>query len=135
VTAQVQGAGRFGAHAGGAAGVVAVALVACVLLAPEGAAQNSALLGVGLAGLSSAVALGLKRRAMGADLKSAMKVVGWVFGLRAVLVAVGLVLALRLGGSVTGFVVGFFGAYFALQCIELSYVVAAVPKGPDGDER
>ena len=135
MTAQVQGAGRFGAHAGGAAGVVAVALVACVLLAPEGAAQNSALLGVGLAGLSSAVALGLKRRAMGADLKSAMKVVGVVFGLRAVLVAVGLVLALRLGGSVTGFVVGFFGAYFALQCIELSYVVAAVPKGPDGDER
>ena len=135
MTAQVQGAGRFGAHAGGAAGVVAVALVACVLLAPEGAAQNSALLGVGLAGLSSAVALGLKRRAMGADLKSAMKVVGVVFGLRAVLVAVGLVLALRLGGSVTGFVVGFFGAYLALQCIELSYVVAAASKAPDGDER
>jgi hypothetical protein len=41
----------------------------------------------------------------------------------------------RLGGSAAAFVVGFFGAYFALQCIELSYVVAAVPKGPDGDER
>jgi hypothetical protein len=98
--------------------------------------QNSALLGVGLAGLSSAVALWLKRRAMaGADLKSAMKVVGVVFGLRAVLVVVGLALAVRLGGSAAAFVVGFFGAYFALQCIELSYVVAAVPKGPDGDER
>ena len=136
MTAQVQGAGRFGAHAGGAAGVVAVALVACVLLAPEGAAQNSALLGVGLAGLSSAVALGLKRRVVrSVDLGSAMKVVGVVFGLRAVLVAVGLVLALRQGGSAVAFVLGFFGAYFALQCIELSYVVAAVPKGPDGDER
>ena len=49
--------------------------------------------------------------------------------------AVGLALAVRLGGSAVAFVVGFFGAYFALQCIELSYVVAAVPKGPDGDER
>ena len=136
MTGQVQGAGRFGAHAGGAAGVVAAALVACVLLAPEGGVQNSALLGVGLAGMSSAVALWLKRRAMvGVDLKSAMKVVGVVFGLRAVLVAVGLALAVRLGGSAVAFVVGFFGAYFALQCIELSYVVAAVPKGPDGDER
>ena len=132
----MQGAGsRFGVHAGFAAGVVAAALVACVAFAPQGGVQNSALLGVGLAGLSSAVALGLKRRAMGADLKSAMKVVGWVFGLRAVLVAVGLVLVVRLGGSAVAFVLGFFGAYLALQCIELSYVVAAASKAPDGDER
>lgn len=136
MTAQVQGAGRFGVHAGGAAGVVAAALVACVAFAPEGGVQNSALLGVGLAGLSSAVALWLKRRAMaGADLKSAMKVVGLVFGLRAVLVAVGLAFTLKAGGSAVAFVLGFFGAYFALQCIELSYVVSATRKGPDGDVR
>jgi hypothetical protein len=133
----VQGAGgRFGVHAGAAAGVVVGAVAAAVVFAQPGAQRTAALVGVGLAGLSSAVALLLKRRAMvGADLKSAMKVVGTVFGLRAVLVVVGLTFVLKGGGSVVAFVLGFFGAYFALQCIELSYVVSATRKGPDGDER
>jgi hypothetical protein len=133
----VQGAGsRFGVHAGAAAGVAVGGLAAAYVLAQPGAQRQAALLGVGLAAASSAVALLLKRRAMGsADLKSAMKVVGLVFGLRAVLVVVGLAISLKAGGSAVAFVLGFFGAYFALQCIELSYVVSATRKGPDGDER
>ena len=61
------------------------------MLAQPGAQRAAALVGVGLAAASGAVALLLKRRAVGsADLKSALKVVGLVFGLRAVLVVVGL---------------------------------------------
>ncbi|MBF5045838.1 hypothetical protein IR215_25815 [Simulacricoccus sp. 17bor-14] len=132
---QEQGAGRFGVHAGAAAGVVVGAALAAWLLAQPGGTRESALVGVGLAGASSAVALLLKRRAVQGDLKAALKVMGMVFGLRAVLVAVGLAVAVKQGGSAVAFVLGFFGAYFALQCIELSYVVAAARRGPDGDAR
>jgi len=52
-------------------------------------------------------------------------VVGVVFGLRAVAVAVGLLVVVQRGMSAVAFVAGFFGVYFALQWIEVSYVTAA----------
>jgi hypothetical protein len=90
--------------------------------------------GVGLASLTGVVALVLKRRAVQRDLKSALKVVGIVFGLRAVGVVVGLLGVVSRGLSAVPFVAGFFGVYFALQWIEVSYVMAASRGAAGGDE-
>jgi hypothetical protein len=49
---------------------------------------------------------------------------GVVFGLRLVLVAAGLAYVRVKGGSVVPFVAGFFGCYFVLQWVEISYVLA-----------
>jgi hypothetical protein len=67
-------------------------------------------------------------------LKAALKVVGVVFGLRAVAVVVGLLVVVQRGLSAVGFVAGFFGVYFALQWIEVSYVMAASRDATGGDE-
>lgn len=129
------GADSFGWHAGLAAGVMAVGLVLAAWLPREVEGRQSALVGVGLAAVSGVVALWLKRRALGQkDLKAALKVVGVVFGLRAVAVVLGLWVVVQRGLSAVGFVAGFFGVYFALQWIEVSYVMAASRDATGGDE-
>jgi hypothetical protein len=95
----------------------------------------SALWGVGLSAVTGVLALVLKRRALRKqDLKSAMKAVGIVFGLRAVGVLVGLFGVVSRGLGAVPFVGGFFGVYFALQWIEVSYVMAASKNAAGGDE-
>ncbi|NTX57837.1 hypothetical protein, partial [Myxococcus sp. CA039A] len=94
----------------------------------------SALWGVGLAAVTGVVALLLKRRAVKQDLKAAMKVVAVVFGLRAVAVLVGLLGMISRGLQPVPFIAGFFGVYFALQWIEVSYVMAASKGAAGGDE-
>ena len=129
------GADGFGWHAGLAAGVMAVGLVLAAWLPREVDSRQSALVGVGLAAVTGVVALWLKRRSLQQkDLKAALKVVGVVFGLRAVTVVVGLLVVVQRGLSAVGFVAGFFGVYFALQWIEVSYVMAASRDAPGGDE-
>jgi len=49
---------------------------------------------------------------------------GVVFGLRLVLVMAGLAYVRVKGLSVIPFVAGFFGSYFVLQWVEISYVLA-----------
>lgn len=90
--------------------------------------------GVGLAAVTGVVALMLKRRVARQDLKGAMKVVAVVFALRALCVVAGLVGVVSKGLEALPFVVGFFGVYFALQWIELSYVMAATKRAAGGDE-
>ncbi len=124
----------FAGHAGLAAGVVAVGLVLGWVLPRLPETRLPACVGVGLAGLSGAVALVLKRRAVRRDLKAALKSVGVVFGLRAVMVAAGLYWVVSRGLEAVAFVMGFFGVYFALQWIEISYVMAASKDAPGGDE-
>jgi hypothetical protein len=129
------GSDSFGWHAGLAAGVMAVGLVLAAWLPREVESRQSTLVGVGLAAVSGVVALWLKRRALRQkDLKAALKVVGVVFGLRAVAVVVGLLVVVQRGLSAVGFVAGFFGVYFALQWIEVSYVMAASRDATGGDE-
>nr|WP_255653506.1 MULTISPECIES: hypothetical protein [Myxococcus] len=94
----------------------------------------SALWGVGLASVTGVVALLLKRRAMKQDLKAALKVVGVVFGLRMVAVVAGLLGMVSRGMQPVPFIAGFFGVYFALQWIEVSYVMAASKSAAGGDE-
>jgi hypothetical protein len=128
------GAETFRKHAGLAAGVVAAGLALAAFLPGEAEARQPAFIGVALAAVTGAVALVLKRRVVHKDLKAALKVVGLVFGMRAVGVVVGLLWAVRAGLSAVAFVVGFFGTYFVLQWIEVSYVMAASRDVAGGDE-
>lgn len=125
----------FRSHMGLAAGVMGVGLVVAVLLPRVVENRVSALWGVGLSAVTGVLAMLLKRRAMRqADLKAAFKVVGIVFGLRALGVLVGLVGVVSRGMGPLPFVAGFFGVYFALQWIEVSYVMAASKDASGGDE-
>lgn len=95
--------------------------------------RSGAMVGVALAGLTSVVALRLKSRAVKKSLNAALGAVGIVFGLRAVLVAVGLFWVMGRNAGVLAFVVGFFGAYLALQWIEISYVMAESKRRGPGE--
>ena len=93
--------------------------------APESAqARKAALVGVAEMVASGLVGLWLKRWALAFSMGRALGVVGVIFMLRLMLVSVGLVLVVRAGWSGTAFAVGFFGEYFVLQWIEVTYVVA-----------
>jgi hypothetical protein len=128
------GAETFRRHAGLAA-VVAVVGLAVAALAPRvPEARLAAVIGVALAAVTGAVGLVLKRRALRKDLNAALKVVGVVFGMRAVGVVVGLLWVVERGLGAVAFVAGFFGTYFALQWIEVSYVMAASRGAAGGDE-
>lgn len=124
----------FRHHAAMAAGValVGLALAAGLPQAPD--SRLSALWGTGLAALTGAVSLGLKRQAVRRSLKAALKVVGVVFALRALAVAAGLYAMVSRGLGAVGFVAGFFGVYFVLQWVEISYVMAASRNAAGGDE-
>ncbi|MFY0526516.1 hypothetical protein ACN28I_26370 [Archangium gephyra] len=124
----------FRKHAGLAAGVAGAGLALAAFLPKTSEARQSAFIGVVLAAATGVVALVLKRQAVRKDLKAAMKAVGVVFGLRAVGVVVGLLWAVQTGLSPVAFVAGFFGTYFVLQWIEVSYVMAASRDAAGGDE-
>jgi hypothetical protein len=125
----------FWTHAGLAAAVMGVGAAVAAVLPPLWENRVAALLGVGVATVTGVLALGLKRRAVRqADLKAALKVVGVVFFLRGVGVGLGLAWVVSRSLSAIAFVGGFFGVYFALQWIEVSYVMAASKGAAGGDE-
>ncbi|RKH62311.1 hypothetical protein D7X96_29940 [Corallococcus interemptor] len=125
----------FWTHAGLAAAVMGVGAAVAAALPKVTEDRVSALLGVGIATVTGVLALVLKRRAVSqADLKAALKVVGVVFALRGVGVGLGLAWVVSRGLSAIAFVGGFFGVYFALQWIEVSYVMAASKDTAGGDE-
>jgi energy-converting hydrogenase Eha subunit C len=128
------GADTFRLHAGLSAVVAVVGLAGAVLVPRVPEARLAAVIGVTLAAVTGAVGLVLKRRALRKDLNAALKVVGVVFGMRAVGVVVGLLWVVERGLGAVAFVAGFFGTYFALQWIEVSYVMAASRGAAGGDE-
>ena len=110
-----------------AAGVVAVGvagMLAIVLIPTSPAQRMGAFVGVAGATFSSAAALSLKRWALARSLKAALGMIGVTFGMRMVLVGVGLAYVKVKGGGVVPFTAGFFGVYFVLQWLEISYVLA-----------
>jgi hypothetical protein len=111
-----------------------VGLALAAFLPRETEARQAAFIGVALAAVTGAVGLVLKRRAVRRDLNAALKVVGVVFGMRAVGVVVGLLWVVARGLGAVAFVAGFFGTYFVLQWIEVSYVMAASRDAAGGDE-
>lgn len=129
------GAGEaFQNHALVMAGVAVVGVVLAAVLPQAPEDRWPALWGTGLAALTGAVSLGLKRHAVRRSIQAALKVVGLVFALRAVTVAAGLYVMVKRGPGPWGFVVGFFGVYFVLQWVEISYVNAASRGAAGGDE-
>ena len=79
---------------------------------------------MGAAAFSGAVALPLKKRAMAKSVQEALKVLGIVFAVRVVLAAGGLFFVMHRGALPVPFVMGFFGVYFPLQWIEISYILS-----------
>lgn len=129
-----QGADAFRVHAGLAGGVSVVGLALAAFLPRVAESRQAAVLGVALAAVTGLLGLVLKRRAVRKDLAAALKVVGVVFGVRAVGVVVGLLWVVKQGLGPVAFVAGFFGTYFVLQWIEVSYVMAASRDAAGGDE-
>lgn len=125
---------NFQNHAMVAAGVAVVGLALAAALPQTPENRWPALWGAGLAALTGVVSLALKRRAVQRSLTAALKVVGLVFALRAVTVVAGLYAIVSRGLGPWGFVVGFFGVYFVLQWVEISYVNAASKSAAGGDE-
>lgn len=123
----------FRTYAGWAAVASAVAVGLAVWLPGELGLGRGAVFGALLAVGTGAVGLWLKRRALRRDMVAALKVVAQVFGMRAAGVVVGLVWVVRHEWDVVAFVAGFFGTYFVLQWIELSYVMAASRNAAGGD--
>lgn len=133
----MSGAGKdrlFARYAVLAAGVVGVGLGLAAWLPETAESRLAAVLGVGVVGATGVLALVLKRRAVRKDLKAALKVVGVVFGVRAVSLLVTLLWVVSRGWEAVAFVAGYFGTYFALQWIEVSYVMAASQGAAGGDE-
>lgn len=109
---------------------MALASAAVVPLIPANLdTQLAAWLGIGLAMVSGAVALLLKRRSMNTDglesLKTGLKALGWVMALRGGLIALGLLWVTRHGDGALGFVAGFFVVYLGQQWLEISYLMNA----------
>jgi hypothetical protein len=114
----------FPLHAGlmAVVGLAGVAAAYWVPVPPE--ARLGAFLGVAIASLTGAVALPMKRRALGRSIEEALKVLGYVFAVRLVAVALGLWFVIAKGAGPIAFTAGFFGEYFTLQWIEISYLLA-----------
>ena len=118
---------QFSFYAGVSAAVAAVAALIVAFVPASDASRSAAWLGVGLATLSGAIALLLKRRAMSTDgleaLTSGMKTLAMVMSMRAMLLTAGLYYVARHNDAAIGFVCGFFGVYLGQQWLEISYLL------------
>lgn len=106
--------------------VLAVALagvVAAFVLPKSDSDRHAALLGVCLSAASTPAALYLKKWAVERSLKASLSILGIVFAIRLILVSVGLMLVLWSKAGVVAFTIGFFGIYFLLQWVEISYLL------------
>lgn len=118
--------GGLARFAAAEAGITAAGLVVTAVVPLAAETRLSALVGVALAGGSGALSLWLKQRGMvGGDMSGALKAIGYAFGLRAVVVLFGLAWVVGQRFSTAGYVLGFFGVYFAQQVIEIAYVLGA----------
>lgn len=115
---------RFTRFALMAAAIGALGFLAAAVLPGDPEARRSALLGVAVAVGSGVVALALKRRGAAKSVNWMLGVVALMFGLRAVLVVLGLAWVVRgSGGPPIPFVIGFFAEYLPLQWVELAFVM------------
>lgn len=110
-------------HGGLFAGVTVGGVVLAAMWPASDAARTAAVAGVGLCAATGLLGLVFKPRAK--SLKAALLAVVVLFGLRALVATSGAVWASRLGGGAMPFVFGFFGTYFPLQWVEVSYLLAA----------
>jgi hypothetical protein len=117
---------RFTTYALLSAAAITAAVAAVIGLPLEDEVRSGALLGVALSGASGGLALMLKRRALEKKgLTAVLGALAVMFGVRGLLLALGLWFVVRGGGTELAFVAGFFSVFFIQQTLELSWVVAA----------
>jgi hypothetical protein len=107
--------------------VGALLLAAMWPASPE--ARLTAVAGVAASCIAGFISLALKSRAR--TVNEGLLAVAVVFGMRAMVAAVGVTWAMKAGGGAIPFVAGFFGSYFPLQWVEIRYLVVAL-KGERG---
>jgi uncharacterized membrane protein len=112
------------------AGVVAVGVALAHAVPSSGEGRQAAYLGVAAAGLSGVLAQGLKQRARSVNGALAAFAVGFLA--RLVLVVLGVWWTMRQGGEALVFTAGFFGVYFPLQWLEISYFLAEAKRRGGG---
>ena len=101
----------------------AVGLAGSYLIPRSEVDRWAAFVGVAEATFSGAAALSLKRWALQRSVRAALAMMAVVFGVRFLLVAAGLAYVKVKQGGVMAYVAGFFGVYFAVQGVEISYVL------------
>ena len=118
---------QFSFYAAVSAAVAAAAAGVVALVPASDASKGAAWLGVGLATLSGAIALLLKRSAMATDgldsVTRGMKTLARVMAMRALVLMAGLYWVARHNDGAMGFVCGFFGVYLGQQWLEISYLL------------
>ena len=108
-------------------GVVAVGVVGAAAaygVPKDQAGRMAAFWGVSGATVTGAVALSLKKWALSRSVRTVLAVTGALFAVRLAMAALGVAYEAAKGRSPVPFVVGFLGAYFVLQWVEISYVLA-----------
>ncbi len=103
------------------------AAIAIAMFSLSGAAQKGALLGLGSAGATGLFAMVLLRRSILRPLPSLLKAIVTAFLTRIVVIALGLVAAIRVWSTDAAlpFTVAFFALFFLLQGLEFAYAHAA----------
>lgn len=112
------------------AAVSGLAAAASYLLAPPGPQRAGAFCGVASCALLGILALYLKRWAIERSLKSSLAIVGILFGLRLIALAVGVGFSKALGIGAIAFAVAFLSVYFVMQWIEIAYLASARSSRP-----
>ncbi len=115
---------RFPIYAGWMAGVGVLGVLGAYFLPAAMGDRLGAVVGVGAATLSGAIALPLKQRAVARSVEEALKVMGAVFAVRVALVLGGVWFTQSRGAGAVAFTVGFFAVYFVCQWIEIAYLLA-----------
>ena len=110
-------------------GLTVGALLLAALWPASPEVRLTAVAGVVASSAAGFFSLALKSRAR--TVNEGLLVVVVVFGMRAVVAAVGVLLAIRAGGGPIPFVAGFFGSYLPMQWVEIRYLVVAL-KGERG---
>jgi len=100
----------------------AAGIAGSYFLANPGPERAGAWAGVGASALVGLPALYLKKWAIQQSLKSSLAIIGILFAIRLILLAVGLGFASRLGLNAVAFAAGFLGVYFVVQWIEIGYL-------------
>lgn len=113
------------------AAISGLAAAASYLLAPPGPQRAGAFSGVASCALLGILALYLKRWAVERSLKSSLAIVGILFGLRLIALAVGVGLSRALGIGAIPFAVAFLSVYFVMQWIEITYLASAPSQRSD----
>lgn len=103
----------------------AVATAGAAVLAKSAPQRHGAWAGVAASAFIGLVGLYLKQWAIERTLKTSLAIVGILFGIRLMVLALGLGCARFLGLSALAFAAGFLSVYFVVQWIEIGYLTSA----------